>query len=217
MSHDNQDEELDDESFLDIEDDLDDFHELDDEEGEMEVIWVQGAPQPCAAEESEEEKVYAERPNKSALKREMLALQNLAERLLELSPERLQPLGFSEKLMQALAEGRRLKIANARRRHLRFLARLLSQEDAAGAEQFIVEIDARHATNTRYFHQLEQWRDRLIDEGDGALEELLEEYPSADRQQLRQLIRNARQERDRAKPPASARKLFKLLRSLGPV
>lgn len=38
------------------------------------------------------------------------------------------------------------------------------------------------------------------------------EYPSLDRQLLRQLIRNARRERDADKPPASARKLFRLLR-----
>ncbi|MBF0255344.1 MAG: DUF615 domain-containing protein [Gammaproteobacteria bacterium] len=181
----------------------------------MEVIWVgPGAAEADEDQAPEAERVYAERPNKSAIKREMQSLQKLGERLLELSPERLQPLGLSEKLMLALAEGRRLKAANARRRHLRFLAKLLTQEDSQAAEQFIADIDARHAAGTRQFHQLEHWRDRLIDEGDEALADLLAEYPQADRQQLRQLMRNARQERDQAKPPASARKLFKMLRGL---
>jgi ribosome-associated protein len=195
--------------FDEDQDDLDD-------EGDMEVIWVQGGTAAAGHADADEdsERVYAERPNKSALKREMQALQDLGERLLEFSPERLLPLQFSDKLMQALAEGRRLKVANARRRHLRYLARLLGQEDSSAAEQFIAEIDARHASNTRQFHQLEQWRDRLILEGDAALAELLQAYPEADRQQLRQLIRNAQREQAQDKPPASARKLFKLLRAL---
>ncbi|MEO5343406.1 MAG: DUF615 domain-containing protein [Gammaproteobacteria bacterium SHHR-1] len=197
----------------------DEDREEGDDEGEMEVIWVQpgAAAGADGDEEADEgaERVYAERPNKSALKREMQSLQDLAERLLEQGPERLLPLRFSDKLMQALAEGRRLKVANARRRHLRYLARLLSQEDINAAEQFIAEIDARHATNTRQFHRLEQWRDRLLQEGDAALTELLREYPQADRQLVRQLMRNAQREQAQGKPPASARKLFKLLRALG--
>lgn len=165
-------------------------------------------------EELEEERVYAERPNKSALKREMVVLQKLADRLLGFSEERLAALAFSEKTTLAMAEGRRLKKPDARRRHLRYLAKLLSKEDVSAAETFIENIDAKHATNTRHFHQLEQWRDHLIDEGDQALADLLQEKPDADRQQLRQLIRTAKKEREQEKPPAAARKLFKLLRSL---
>ncbi len=208
QDHDDNWDESDDEAF-------EDGIEFDEDEGDMEVIWVGGAAE--VDEAQEQEPVYAERPNKSALKREMVSLQKLAERLLEFSPERLSPLGFSGKLMDALAEGRRLKVANARRRHLRYLARLLSQEDGAAAEQFILDIDAKHAASTRQFHQLEQWRDRLIEEGDAAIEALLQAYPDADRQQLRQLIRNARRERDQGKPPAAARKLFKWLRGLAQV
>jgi ribosome-associated protein len=166
------------------------------------------------SEELEEEPIYAERPNKSALKRELASLQQLADRLLGFSEERLASLAFSEKTTLALAEGRRLKKPDARRRHLRYLAKLLSMENVTAAEAFIENIDAKHATNTRHFHQLELWRDRLIDEGDQALAVLLQEKPDADRQQLRQLIRTAKNEREREKPPAAARKLFKLLRSL---
>ena len=41
----------------------------------------------------------------------------------------------------------------------------------------------------------------------------VEDYPHVDRQALRQLIRNARAERDAGKQPNSAKKLFKLLRA----
>jgi ribosome-associated protein len=190
------------------------FEQDDLEQEGMEVIYA-GQPegQPDSPQE-EEEPVYAERPNKTALKREMVALQKLAGRLLEFSEQRLAPLGFSEKVRLAMAEGRRLKVPDARRRHQRFLAKLFLDEDTSAMEAFIDNIDGKHAAGSRQFHHLEQWRDRLIEEGDKAFEALLEEQPAADRQKLRQLIRTARKERDLGKPPAAARKLFKELRAL---
>ena len=64
------------------------------------------------------------------------------------------------------------------------------------------------------FHHLERWRDRLIEEGDAALGDALAEWPGLDRQQLRQLVREARRERDQSKPRGAGRKLFRYLRSL---
>ena len=46
-------------------------------------------------------------------------------------------------------------------------------------------------------HRVEDWRDRLLAEGDKALAALLDDYPQADRQQLRTLVRNAQAEKAR--------------------
>jgi len=62
--------------------------------------------------------------------------------------------------------------------------------------------------------KLEQIRDRLIDNGDDALAEVLNLWPDADRQQLRTLIRNAKKEKEGNKPPKSARLIFQYLREL---
>ncbi len=64
------------------------------------------------------------------------------------------------------------------------------------------------------FHRLEHWRDALLERGDDALGEVLEAFPHADRQRLRQLVRNARDEQQRGKPPRAARELFRLLGTL---
>ena len=56
------------------------------------------------------------------------------------------------------------------------------------------------------------WRDRLIEGSDKDLSDLLEQVPDINVQILRQLIRNAKKEAGLGKPPAAARKLFKLLR-----
>ena len=56
--------------------------------------------------------------------------------------------------------------------------------------------------------------DRLIGEGDSALESFVELYPDADVQHLRGLVRHAQQEAARNKPPAATRKVFKYIREL---
>ena len=63
-------------------------------------------------------------------------------------------------------------------------------------------------------HRVEAWRDRLLAEGDVALAELIEQYPDADRQGLRQLVRNTLEERKRNKPPRAYRELFREVRDV---
>jgi len=67
---------------------------------------------------------------------------------------------------------------------------------------------------TAVMHRVEAWRERLLDDGDVALAELIEQYPDADRQGLRQLVRNTLEERKRNKPPRAYRELFRHLREL---
>jgi ribosome-associated protein len=57
---------------------------------------------------------------------------------------------------------------------------------------------------------LEQWRDRLIDEGNDAIEEFLTAFPNADRQQIRNLSRQA----GREKTGSAKTKLFKYLKQI---
>ena len=57
-------------------------------------------------------------------------------------------------------------------------------------------------------------RPNAPDEGLAALSELLASHPHADRQHLRQLARNAHQERLKNKPPHAYRELFRELREL---
>ena len=54
----------------------------------------------------------------------------------------------------------------------------------------------------------------LILAGDPALARFLHEYPGADSQKLRTLIRNARREQSAALPPKSYRELFRVLREM---
>jgi ribosome-associated protein len=74
---------------------------------------------------------------------------------------------------------------------------------------------ARDARATELFRRIENWRERLITEGDAALAELARWYPAIDARAWRQRISAARAERQRtaAGNPAS-RELFRALRAL---
>ena len=48
----------------------------------------------------------------------------------------------------------------------------------------------------------------MVDGSDEAIEEVMNLWPDADRQQLRSLVRNARKEKAGNKPPKSSRQIF---------
>ena len=63
-------------------------------------------------------------------------------------------------------------------------------------------------------HRVERWRERLLEEGDEAIGELLGTYPAAETQALRGFLRGVRRERERNAPPRHYRELFRYLRQL---
>lgn len=153
-----------------------------------------------------------ERPSKSQLKREMHALQALGEQLIAMKDSERSRFPLSDDLLRAIEETGRIKAREARRRHMQYVGKLMRHEDLDGIQAVFDAMEREQLRRDNAFHHLEAWRDRLIEEGDTAIEPLLNDYPTIDRQALRQLIRNARHERDQQKPPTNARRLFKLLR-----
>ena len=86
--------------------------------------------------------------------------------------------------------------------------------DAAPIEAALEELHQRRRGEAKAFHELEAWRDTLLQEGDSALQGFLQRYPAGDRQQLRQLLRQHKREMATQKPLAARRKLFRYIREL---
>ena len=63
-------------------------------------------------------------------------------------------------------------------------------------------------------HKIEKIRDELIENDDIALTNLLNNYPEADRQKLRNLIRSAQKEREQNKPSKAYRDIYQMLKLL---
>lgn len=153
---------------------------------------------------------YSIRPNKTQLKREMRALNDLGKELVGLPESSLQKFPLSTPVIDAIADARRFS-KGALQRQLRRIASLLQQEDLDAINLELTRLKQPGRQQTAEFHELENWRDRLIAGDDALLTELIDRFTEIDRQYLRQLVRNAEQEKIKDKPPKSARTLFRYL------
>jgi ribosome-associated protein len=152
--------------------------------------------------------------SKSEKKREMTALQGLGKRLLELSPAQVQKIEMPQELRDSLLLARTLKSHSALRRQMQYIGALMRKIDAEPIRQTLEEIDRGEKRKAREFQQLELMRDKLVEGNDNIFEEMIERFPDADIQKLRQIARAARKEKKDGMPPRQIRALFRYLRDL---
>jgi len=163
-------------------------------------------------EDDEDQAGHDDFVSKSQLKRDAHARQALGAALVELNAEQLGKFELSEELLQAIKLAQTIKQRGARKRQLQFIGKLMREVDIDPIQQTLDDLKGVSAQAIAKQHAIEQWRQRLIDEGDEALQELLDNWPAMDRQHVRQLIRSAQKEAAAAKPPKAFRELFKYLR-----
>ena len=163
--------------------------------------------------DSEHSAIVGDEPvSKSQRKREAKALFDFGRRLVELPEPVLLGLPLEPALLEEIQFTRSIKARVARKRQLGFLAKKLRLADLTAVEAALeARQDAARQVNARH-HRAEAWRDRLLEGDPSALGVLLDARRDIDAQTLRQLVRNAQREAAAGKPPASARKLFRLLR-----
>lgn len=162
-----------------------------------------------------------DQPSKTKRKKQMHDLQDFGEMLLELPPGTLAKLPLDERTAQAVKDWKKMKTWEAKRRHLQYLGRLLREGNGE-------EVREAHAvlTDPSRLVRLERQRDQLLAD-EHSIQVLIEQHPGIDVTHLRQLVRNARKEREElAKaqeagvPPGNQpkspnyQKLFQLLRDL---
>ena len=157
---------------------------------------------------------FSEEKSKTQVKRELHALVDLGERLTTLKPDLLNRLPLTDGLRRALADAPKHTANIARKRHILFIGKLMRDQDIDAILTLIDQLDASTRQYNERFHGLERWRDRLLGGDDAVLDSFVGDYPEADRQHLRQLIRQAQHEAARSKPPAASRKIFKYIREL---
>lgn len=140
--------------------------------------------------------------SKTDLKKYSDRLQQLGESLLTLRADLMQRLDLSEKLIDAVAEAKRITNFEGRRRQMQFIGKLMRGVDEAtlaAVEAALDEQNKGSAKGTLSLHQAEQWRDRLIAD-DEALTHWMQFDASADVQHLRALIRQARKDAQVTEP-----------------
>lgn len=154
--------------------------------------------------------------SRTDIKKAAQAVTDLGDKLTELSEAKIRAFDFPEELTNAVLLLKRMDKGPAIKRQRAFVGKLLRKNEDLIVEikEKFMEEELKAQQQNAHFHRLEKWRDRLVSEGDDALNEFMEAYPQADRTYLRQTIRNAQKEAEQNKPPKSARAIFKYLRGL---
>jgi ribosome-associated protein len=151
--------------------------------------------------------------SKSQRKRDLHDLKQLGVELLEFSDDALRQMDLPETLLEAVLSAKHITANGARKRQLQYIGKLLKEIDAAPVRAAVHAHRHQHETGTHAFHQLEELREQLL-LGDEALHAVVATFPHADRQHLRKLARQARQEQATGQPRGAGRALFRYLREL---
>jgi ribosome-associated protein len=156
-------------------------------------------------------------PSRSQMRREALDVLKLAQALAALSDAQLSHVPLDEELLAEVRRARGVTQQIARKRQIAYVAKQLRKLDDEELQAIRAKLDndrQQSRLEAATLHHVEQWRDRLIGEGDEALTELLNTHPAANRQHLRQLARQAKIEREKNSAPHAQRELFRVLRDL---
>jgi ribosome-associated protein len=164
-------------------------------------------------QEDGQEDSWEARASKSARKREAASLQELGVELAALPDREIAELDLPENLFTALRDLKRLPTHGAQLRQRQYIGKLMRKIDPEPLLAKLKERKQRHDVEVRHFQKIETWRDRLLNEPD-AVDQLLEEYPAADRAELMGLVAKSEKERMEQRPPSAARELFAFLRRL---
>ena len=154
------------------------------------------------------------------LKRASTELQKLGEDLLTLRTDLMARLDLSEKLVDAVAEAKRITNFEGKRRQMQYIGKLmrgLDDEQLGAVHAALNEQLNGSAEDNLRLHQAESWRDRMVADDD-AVGEWIAQFPGTDIQQLRSLVRQARKDAVPEKPGEAQRhgkayrEIFQLLR-----
>lgn len=151
--------------------------------------------------------------SKSQIKRDLHDLKLLGKNLITLPDKKFIHVPISEKTRDAIVAARTMK-HGALARQLKFIGSLMQNEDEAAIRLVLEKLEKPHKEDVKKFHQLEQWRDNLLQGDQAIFDELLEKFENFERQYVSQLIRNVKKEHKLNKPPKSSHLLFKYLSEL---
>lgn len=169
--------------------------------------WLDTENQP---EKEDDEIIWV---SKSEIKRDAEALKVLGTELANLGKNALEKMPLDDDLRTAIELAQRIKM-EGRRRQIQLIGKMLRARDPEPIYSALDKLKNRHNQQISVFHKLEKMRDDLVEQGDDAIQTVLNSYPKADRQQLRSLIRAAQKERTENKPPKAFRQIFQYLRAL---
>ncbi|MDP2140224.1 MAG: ribosome biogenesis factor YjgA [Gammaproteobacteria bacterium] len=140
-----------------------------------------------------------EPPSKSQLKRDSTTLQKLGEELTTLSKKQLEKLPLSDVLRAAITElGRLPKSYGARRRQLQFIGKVMRDTNHEEIQAELDRMRTPDRAQVRRAQLIEEWGERLLADTEDEINAFVNDYPLAERQAIRQIVRNYSKEDEQA-------------------
>ena len=134
----------------------------------------------------------------------MHSLQALGEELTELPPSRIAALELPESLRDALAEFRRTRSFEGKRRQMQLIGKLMRHAEEEPIREAVAAFKLGSAKETLALHHAERWREELL-ASDDAITRWVSAFPGTDVQQLRSLVRAARKDAQAVLPEGEVR------------
>jgi ribosome-associated protein len=153
--------------------------------------------------------------SKSEKKRQAEDMQVIARALMKLSDNQRKKVPMSDALQDAIILA--IKIKNTKegfRRQMQLVAKILRNNNVDAIRTGIQEFDLRHKRSDVAAMKLELVRDAMLKKGDDSVNDFIVKHPDADRQKLRQLIRQANKEAKLEKPAKSSKELFQYIKQV---
>lgn len=133
------------------------------------------------------------RASKTEQKKAVQRMAALGEQLAQLSIKQIQKLPVDERLIDALLEVQNISSFEARRRQFQRVGKLLRNEDETVILSYLTP-----QQGAKKQAQLMRWVDRMIEQGDPAINEFSKIYNASERHTLRQhVLRINRDKTDR--------------------
>ena len=150
--------------------------------------------------------------SRSQLKRESAAVQGLGEELCKLPGQVLLDLGVDAELREAIAVWQKTRTHEGKRRQMQYVGRLMRNVDTRKLFMAWQKFKADGAAASKALHDIETLRQRLIDDVPGVWSEVFSKFPDIDKQELENLVQEARAEQAAGKAPRAFRAVFRFLR-----
>lgn len=152
-------------------------------------------------------------------KHEAEALQVIGERLVGLTDSQLIKLDLPETLFDSIKLAQGIHSHGGKKRQLQYIGKLMRDDllDMDSINLFLSRMDKVASEETKAFKAIEQWRDKLIDGGNDAVNQFLASFPDADIQQIRQLVRNANNKKNEKLAKKSRKAIFQFVKQLSDV
>ena len=152
--------------------------------------------------------------SKTELKREAQEFHQLGTEIAKMGKKQRERLPLNDDLKAAMVVADKISNkSDAYRRHLNYIAKTLRTVENIDAIRSIIDVMLNKNNQAEVLvKKIEQLRADLIEQGDDLINETIKQFPSLDRQQMRQLVRNAAKEAKDEKPGRGYKELFQYLK-----